>query len=176
MFPALETSRLRLREITQGDAEDIFACFSNDKVTRYYGQETLQQIEQAVSFVEFFSRSLIEKRGMRWGIERKDTKGIIGTIGYNAWSPKHNRAEIGYEIHPDQWGKGYASEAMSKVLEYGFDVLKLTRVGAIVFIDNGASIHLLNKMGFQREGILRSYMVQNGVSHDTYAYSLLKQT
>jgi ribosomal-protein-alanine N-acetyltransferase len=175
MFPLLETSRLRLREITKDDAEGIFSCFSNEKVTRYYGQETIRHIEQAEHFVEFFLKNYIEKRGMRWGIERKDTRGIIGTIGFNAWSPRHNRAEIGYEIHPSQWGKGYASEAVSKVLEYGFDSLKLTRVGAVVFIDNEASIKLLNKMGFQQEGILRGYMVQNGLAHDTYVYSLLKQ-
>lgn len=89
MFPLLETERLILREITKEDAEGIFACFSNHDVTRYYGQETLNSIEQAESFVDFFSNNYNEKRGIRWGIERKDTKGIIGTIGFNAWSPKH---------------------------------------------------------------------------------------
>ncbi|OAB29620.1 acetyltransferase [Paenibacillus macquariensis subsp. defensor] len=174
MFPVLETERLKLREITKDDAEGIFACFSNDNVTRYYGQETLQNIEQAEKFVDFFSNNYNEKRGIRWGIERKETKGIIGTIGFNAWSPKHKRAEIGYEIHPSQSRKGYISEAVSKVLEYGFDVMDLTRIGAVVFIDNEASNKLLTKMGFQKEGVLRDYMYQNGIAHDTYVYSLLK--
>ena len=85
MFPKLETERLLLRELTIEDAEGIFACFSNDDVTRYYGQETLDNIEQAERFVDFFSKSYIEKRGIRWGIERIGTKGIIGTTGFNAW-------------------------------------------------------------------------------------------
>lgn len=174
MFPKLETERLLLRELTIEDAEGIFACFSNDDVTRYYGQETLDNIEQAERFVDFFSKSYIEKRGIRWGIERIGTKGIIGTIGFNAWSPKHKRAEIGYEIHPDYWKKGYASEAVSKVLSYGFDVMDLTRIGAVVFIDNDASNKLLTKIGFQKEGVLKKYMYQNGVANDTYVYSLLK--
>ncbi len=63
------------------DAEGIFACFSNLNVTRYYGVETLGNIEQAKAFVDF----LKEKRGISWGIEIKVTKGIIGTIGFNAW-------------------------------------------------------------------------------------------
>ena len=174
MFPVLETERLKLREITKDDAVGIFACFSNDDVTRYYGQETLQNIEQAEKFVEFFSKNYNEKRGIRWGIETRETREFIGTIGFNAWSPNHRRAEIGYEIHPDQWRKGYTSEALSKVLTFGFDVMDLTRIGAIVFIDNEASNNLLTKIGFQKEGVLRDYMYQNDIAHDTNIYSLLK--
>ena len=176
MFPVLETERLKLREIKKEDAAGIFACFSNDNVTRYYGQETLQNIEGAEKFVDFFSKNFNEKRGIRWGIELKGEKEIIGTIGFNAWFPKHKRAEIGYEIHPDHWRKGYTSEAVSKVLSYGFDVMDLTRIGAVVFLENEASNKLLTKIGFQKEGVLRDYMYQNGIAHDTYIYSLMKSS
>lgn len=174
MFPTLETERLILREITKEDTEGIFACFSNDEVTRYYGQETLQNLKQAEDFIEFFRKNYHDKRGIRWAIERKEDKGIIGTIGFNAWLPKHKRAEIGYELHPNHWRKGYTSEAVLAILTYGFDVMELTRVGAIVFKENEASQNLLTKIGFQEEGILKKYMYQNGVAHDTYVYSLLK--
>lgn len=174
MFPRLETERLVLREITKDDAKGIFGCFSNENVTRYYGQEILENLEQAEAFVEFFSNSYKEKKGIRWGIEIKGIQGIIGTIGFNAWSPKHKRAEIGYEIHPEQWRRGYTSEAVLEVIQYGFDELGLTRIGAVVFIDNEASNNLLTKIGFQKEGVLRDYMYQNGKAYDTYVYSLLK--
>jgi [ribosomal protein S5]-alanine N-acetyltransferase len=173
MFPILETDRLLLREINNEDAEGIFTCFSNNEVTRFYGQDTLESVEQAEQFVEFFSKNYMEKRGIRWGIERKGTKGIIGTIGYNAWLPKHKRAEIGYEIRPDQWRKGYTMEAILKVTSYGFEEMGLTRIGAIVFIENEASNRLLTKIGFQKEGVLKNYMYQNGKAHDTNVYSLL---
>lgn len=174
MFPNLETERLLLREITEKDIDCIFACFSNEDVTRYYGQEQLQSREQAKGFITFFSKNYEEKRGIRWGIEVKGTDGIIGTIGLNAWSPKHRRAEIGYEIHPDYWRKGYASEAVKEILSYSFEVLGLTRMGAVVFVENQSSNQLLLKLGFQQEGILRNYMYQDGEPHDTYVYSLLK--
>ncbi|MEH7086938.1 GNAT family protein [Neobacillus drentensis] len=173
MFPILETERLILREIRKEDSENIFACFSNNDVTRYYGQQSFQNIEQAEQLVEFFSKNYNEKRGIRWGIEGKGSKGIIGTVGFNAWLPKHKRAEIGYEIHPDQWRKGYTIEAVSKVLSFGFNSMDLTRIGAVVFIDNEASNNLLTKIGFQKEGVLRNYMYQNGIAHDTNVYSLL---
>lgn len=175
MFPILETDRLILRELTNEDAEGIFACFSNEYVTRFYGQETLKSVEEAEKFVDIFSKNYSEKKGIRWGIERKESKGIIGTIGFNAWLPKHKRAEIGYEIHPQQWRKGYTSEAVSEVLSYGFDVMGLTRIGAVVFIENEASKKLLGKVGFQQEGVLRNYMYQDGKAYDTYVYSLLRE-
>ena len=174
MFPVLETERLILRELTKEDAEGVFACFSNDIVTRYYGQDTLDNIGQAEKFIDFFTKNYHEKRGIRWGIEMRGTKGIIGKIGFNAWLPKHKRAELGNEIHPEHWRKGYASEAVSRVLSYGFDVMDLTRIGAVVFIGNDASHKLLTKIGFQKEGVLKKYMYQNGVANDTYVYSLLK--
>ncbi|WP_026691345.1 GNAT family N-acetyltransferase [Alteribacter aurantiacus] len=174
MFPVLETERLILREITNEDAEAIFACFSNDHVTRFYGQETLKDMEQAKKFVDFFSSNYKEKRGLRWGIQVKGNRSLIGTIGFNAWSPKHKRAEIGYEIHPDFWRRGYISEALSEICSYGFGEMELTRIGAVVFIENEASNRLLTQAGFKKEGVLRDYMYQNGEPHDTYVYSLLK--
>ena len=174
MFPTLDTERLQLREITKADAGDVFACFSNERVTRFYGQETLDSIEQAEAFIDFFANSYNEKRGIRWGIEVNEHPGIIGTIGFNAWSAKHKRAEIGYEILPEHWRKGYTFEAVTSVIQYGFDELGLTRIGAVVFMENEASNQLLSKAGFQREGILRQYMHQNGKAYDTYVYSILK--
>lgn len=174
MFPIIETERLILRELTEEDAEGIFACFSNEEVTRYYGQETFENIEQARHLVVLFAMNYKDKRGIRWGIERKGTTGIIGTIGFNAWVPRHKRAEIGYEIHPLHWRKGYASEVVSAIVSYGFENLDLTRIGAVVFTENEASNELLIKIGFQQEGVLRDYIYQNGVAHDTNVYSILK--
>jgi [ribosomal protein S5]-alanine N-acetyltransferase len=69
---------------------------------------------------------------------------------------------------------GYTFEAISKVIQYGFDEFGLTRIGAVVFRENEASIKLLTKAGFEKEGILRDYMYQNGEAFDTYVYSIIK--
>lgn len=174
MFPIIETDRLILREITNDDAEGIFSIFSNELVTRYYGQNPLNKKEQAIALVDHFSKIYREKRGIRWGIERKGSEGIIGTIGFNNWSPNYKRAEIGYELHPDFWRKGYANEAIQGVLSYGFHHLDLNRIGAVVITANEASSSLLLKLGFQKEGILQQYIVQNGIAYDTFIYAILK--
>lgn len=173
MFPILETERLHLREITPDDAPAIFRRFSDQEVTRYYGQEAFTTLEQAEQLIDLFAKNRLERRGIRWGIELKDRKGLVGTIGFNAWAPKHKRAEIGYELHPDYWRQGYAREAASAVLSFGFQQLGLDRVGAVVFIDNKASHALLIRLGFEMEGVLRKYIHQNGKSYDTNVYSLI---
>lgn len=174
MFPKLESNRLILREIVHTDIQDIYNCFSNQEVTRYYGQDPFTKIEEAEQLVELFAKNYEEKRGIRWGIELKEQRRLIGTIGFHNWAPKHRRAEFGYELHPNNWGRGYATEAASMVISYGLNDLELTRIGAIVFLGNQASNDLLTKLGFVKEGMLRGYMYQNGVPHDTNIYSLIK--
>lgn len=174
MFPDLKTERLRLREITDADVNSLFAIFSNDQLTRYYGQDSLKEIEQAQALVNLFAKNFEVKRGIRWGIELVETGHLIGTIGFHAWLSNHRKAEIGYEIHPDYWRKGYISEALHPVISYGFNEMNLKRIGAIVYLENDASNQLLTKFGFHREGILKNYLIQNGVSYDTYVYSLVK--
>jgi ribosomal-protein-alanine N-acetyltransferase len=176
MFPILLTPRTTLREITEADTDHIFDFFSQEEVIRYYGQEKLTTIQEALQLIDIFAENYRNQKGIRWGIERLDTGELIGTVGFNQWNQKHKRAEIGYELHPQHWGHGYASEAASAVMAYGFQILQLIRIGAVVFLENKASQHVLEKLGFQKEGLLKNYMYQNGKAHDTFVYSSLPTT
>lgn len=176
MFPILRTPRTTLREITEADADTIFDCFSQEEVIKYYGQEKFTTFQEALVLIDIFAENYRNQKGLRWGIERLDTGELIGTVGLNQWNQKHKRAEIGYELHPEHWGHGYASEAASAVMAYGFDTLQLVRIGAVVFLENMASQHVLEKLGFQQEGVLKNYMYQNGKAYDTLVYSSLPPT
>lgn len=173
VFPVLETDRLTLREITEEDAGDLFINFSNAEVMKHYGSEPLENIEEARGLIHSFHIGFYENKAIRWGIQLKNENSLIGTVGFHAVSSKHRRAEIGYEMNPTYWGQGLATEAIGKAVEYGFNEMKLNRIGAIVFLDNRNSNELLLKLGFKNEGILRDYMVQAGVYYDTNVYSLL---
>jgi len=173
MFPILHTDRLVLRELTVNDAQAILNCFSNSDVLRHYGQNPLTSLDQVRQIINNFSTNYDEKRGIKWGIELKGQAGIIGTIGFQEWSTEHKRAEISYALFPESWGKGYALEAVNKVISFGFQKMELVRIGAIVFTENDASNKLLIKAGFEKEGVLKKYMHQNNVPYDTYIYSLI---
>ncbi|WP_274309997.1 GNAT family N-acetyltransferase [Solibacillus daqui] len=175
MFPILETERLILREVVPQDAQNIYSYFSNDLVTKHYGMDTMTQLADAEALIQAFATNFSQQRAIRWAIERKDEPGLIGTIGFNLWSKIHRRAEIGYELHPDFWRAGYTSEALNIVTEYGFNELGLTRIGAVVYLENTPSNQLLLKNGFEKEGVLRNYMYQNEQAHDVNMFSKVKR-
>ncbi|KFN01896.1 N-acetyltransferase [Bacillus clarus] len=174
-FPKLETERLLLRELTLLDAETMFRYFSKESVIRYFGMDSFENIEQAKTTIQTFRKRYEEGGVFRWGIEKKGTDQLIGTCGFHLINSHHKRAEIGYELDDTYWGQGYASEALQAILTYGFETLDFIRLAAVVYVENEASCNLLKKAGFQEEGLLRKYMIQNDVAHDTVLYSLLKE-
>jgi len=173
-FPELQTDRLRLVEVNEEHIQGLFDNFSNPEVTKYYGMEPMTELAQAEKLVAHFRNSFLGSRSIRWAMVRKEDNRFAGTIGLNNLSKGMKRAEIGFEIHPDFWRTGITSEAVKAVLQYSFAEMGLHRMGAVTFMDNVASIKLLEKHGFEQEGILRSYLFQNGQSHDARVFSVLK--
>ncbi|HAM82079.1 GNAT family N-acetyltransferase [Ornithinibacillus bavariensis] len=173
-FPVLYTARLRLIEIHQEFANDIYDILSNDEVTKYYGRNSLKSLEEAEAIIDHFQLIFEEGRGMRWGIALKEDDQLIGTIGIHNYVPGMKRAEIGFELHPEYWRKGILTEALTRVLEYCFIELDIYRIGAITYPANDASNGLLKKAGFKEEGILQGYLYQHNQHNDAYVLSLLK--
>lgn len=173
-FPALETERLQLIQISSEHSEALFEIFRLDEVTRYYGMSSFTSVEQAAKLIESFQKNFLENRAVRWGMVSKATGEFIGTVGLNNLQRWSKRAEIGYDAHPAFWRGGYTSEAVRELLRYSFEELDLHRLAAITYPQNTASFKLLEKLGFQQEGILRGYLYQNEKSHDAAVYSLLR--
>jgi [ribosomal protein S5]-alanine N-acetyltransferase len=173
-FPILETKRLKLIEITHHHVEYLYEILSLEEVTRFYGTNRFTLPVEASRLIDMFHKNLLDKRGIRWGIKLKENQRIIGTIGLNGLQLQNKRAEIGYELHPSYWRKGFGEEAIKEVLRFSFNQLGLFRIGAVVYPENEASINLLLKLGFTKEGLLRGYIHQNEQFHDTYVLSLLK--
>ncbi|WP_088041005.1 GNAT family N-acetyltransferase [Bacillus sp. EAC] len=173
-FPNLETERLTLVQITQANVIEIFSIFSNDEVIRYYGMNAFTEKVQAEKMIESFQTRFENQHGMRWGLIEKESNELIGTIGLNNLIIASKRTEIGYDLLPAYWRKGYASEAINKVITYCYQNLGLYRIGAIIFPENIASSSLLEKIGFKMEGKLRGYLFQGNESHDVNVFSLLK--
>ncbi|WP_342514898.1 GNAT family protein [Sporosarcina sp. FSL K6-1522] len=173
MFPTLTTARLRLTEVHANHAPTIFEILSNPNVVKYYGMDPFHSMEQEEQIVQHFKNIYELKRGIRWAIIIERENKFVGTIGLNNLAVGMKRAEVGFEIHPDFWRSGVTSEALQAVLDYAFEELNLHRMGAVTFPENRASIGLLKKYGFVEEGKLRSYLFQNGQSHDALIHSLL---
>ncbi len=173
-FPKLETERLKLVQVTKDHIESFYEIMSRDEITKYYGMDSLKSIEEASRIIESFERTFNNNRGIRWGIVTKDKGEFIGTLGLNNLNKWSKKAEIGFELHPSYWKKGYTSEAVKEIIRYSFDEIGLYRMGAVTYPQNSPSILLLKKLGFSEEGKLRGYLYQGNQSHDALIFSLLQ--
>ncbi|MBR2353528.1 MAG: GNAT family N-acetyltransferase, partial [Clostridia bacterium] len=95
-------------------------------------------------------------------VVEKESGRMIGTCGFTRFDFPHNGAEIGYVLHPDFHGKGYATEAAARVVRYGFETLGLHRIEAKFMQGNDASLHVMEKLGMRLEGYRRDGMLVKG--------------
>lgn len=174
-FPVLETERLVLRQLSQGDARDIFHYFSLDEVTKFYDLESFTYINQAEELISRWSQRFDRNLGVRWGITLRSENGIIGTCGFHDWRKNHQKAEIGYELTPEYWRNGIMTEAIQKVIDYGFNNLGLNRIEAFVEPENIRSRKVLEKKGFKEEGTLEENFYWRNQFVDVVLYALIKK-
>ncbi|MCZ7668241.1 MAG: GNAT family N-acetyltransferase [Chloroflexi bacterium] len=174
MFPLLETRRLRLRMIEPGDVTAVYEIFGDEDVTRYYGLETYTRIEQAAERITLYRQNFIKRRSLRWGITFKEEDWLLGTVGIMNWRPRFFNAALGYDLTKRHWRQGIMCEALTAVLDYAFTTMQMNRLEAFVMPQNKPSSQLLEKLGFQNEGLMREYGYWRGGFHDLELYSLLK--
>ncbi|TQR19424.1 GNAT family N-acetyltransferase [Psychrobacillus vulpis] len=174
-FPVIETNRLILREVTKEDAHDMFLYLSDKDVVKPMGLEPFQTVEDVWDEIKWYKSIYEEGTGIRWGITLKDSGKVIGSCGFLNMIPKHYRAEIGYELSREYWGRGIASEVLEAVVHYGYKHFQLERIEALIELSNIQSQKLVEKNGFTREGLLRHYEFACGKFEDLYMYSIIKE-
>jgi [ribosomal protein S5]-alanine N-acetyltransferase len=174
-FPILETERFHLRKLRREDAPHLFSYFSQDIVTKYYDLESFTEEQQAVDLINKFNQGYVDKKQIRWGAELKDTGQLVGTCGFHAIEPLHFKAEIGYELHPDYWGKGMMPEITKAIVAFGFEKMELNRIEAFYDPQNDQSWKVLKKNGFQYEGILRKRFFEKGSFVDAALAAILRE-
>ena len=175
-FPQLETDRLILREMTLDDLEFYFRHFNNDKIVEgccFPGPKSLEAAKEELDL--YCVKPFKENRGIRWGIVRKSDNELIGTCGFYDWSKTAHRGEIGYDLEPTCWGQGIMTETLRAVFEYGFKKMGLNRIQAIIDSKNVKSMKLIDRLGFQKEGVLRQNNYFNGQFRDEICFSLLRE-
>ncbi len=172
----LESPRLVLRALNLEDADFIFKEWSDPAVIYYMrDEEPLKSRHQAEEYLRQLQTPEAMITTKWWGIENKADGHLIGTCGYFKWDKRHHRAEIGYDLCPDCWGLGLMPEALQILIRYGFEEMDLNRIEATTHTENQRSQHVLEKLGFQREGLLREYYCRDGIYNDQVQFSLLRR-
>lgn len=174
-FPILQTERLLLRQISNDDADEMFSLRSNPEIMRFIPREMPKTIDDAVKHIEFMQGLLESGECINWAICMKEDNKLIGNIGYFRMQPENHRAEIGYMLDQKFQGKGIMQEALTRIIRYGFETLKLHSIEAVTDPENYASWKLLEKNGFIREGHFKEDCYWQGKYLDSFVYSLLNK-
>lgn len=173
-FPELETARLLLRQLRDSDAPEVLFLRSDERVMRYIQRPPAQTIGEALEWIRRINQSVATGESCLWGLSLKPDERIIGTITLWNIEKEHYRAEIGYVLHPDYWGKRIMQEALTAVADFGFTNLNLHSIEGQVDPHNAASIRLMERNGFVREAYFRENFFFEGRFLDTAVYSLLR--
>lgn len=171
----ITTKRLELRPIEFRDLDTIHALHSLAETDEYNTLGIPDNIETTQSIIEpwIADNNRIEVRNYTLAIELKSEREFIGLFGLKLDHQKYNRAEVWYKVHPDYWNKGYATEALKAVLQFGFDTLGVHRIEAGCAVDNIGSVKVLEKAGMTREGRGRKILPLKSGWSDNFQYSIL---
>ncbi len=174
MITELYSERLYLRKMEIKDSKSLFKIWSDPDVTKFMNIENFKSEHQAVEIITYLDQLANENKVIRYSIIELESNEIIGSCGYNSVDFENDKAEIGYDIAKHYWGKGYAPEAISALLQYAFHSLNLNRIEAKVEPENLNSIKVLEKLHFTFEGTLRKSEKSKGRYIDLNIYSKLK--
>jgi len=150
-FPSIATERFNLRPLTIEDENEIFALRSDDSINEYLDRPKANSIDDARKFIHKIIEGISQDESIFWVISSKDNPALAATICLWKISKEHATAEIGYEVLPRFQGKGIMQEVIPKIIEYGFETLKLNAIEAELSPRNLKSVRLLEKYGFVRK-------------------------
>lgn len=140
---------------------------------QYIPRPVAKTKEDALAVIDMITGFTARNEKLNWAVTEKGADKLIGIIGYPNFKPESHRAEVGYVLNHEYQRKGIMYEALRAVLDYGFNVMQLHSIEAIIRTDNMASIQLIEKAGFTREALFRDYVYHNGRYWDEYVYSLI---
>lgn len=173
-FPVITTERLILRRIKDTDAQRLYTLRSDPETMKYIPRPVATKIDDVLNLIKMIDEGTDKNDVINWAVTLKDTDALIGTIGFFRLQPENDRGEVGYMLGKDYQGKGIMHEALKAVLDFGFETLKFHSIFAVTDPENKASISLLEKNEFVKEGHFRHDCFFEGRYLDSVYYSLIR--
>lgn len=170
----IETERLVLREFRADDWTAMASYWSNPLYGRFNPERADPEAFVRDLVARFVAAQTAQPR-TAWQVAIVDTASgnLIGNCGIRVNDPEQREANIGYELNPAVWGRGYATEAASAILRFGFAELGLHRIWAECVADNTGSARVLEKLGLRREAHFREQQYYRDRWWDTLIYAIL---
>jgi [ribosomal protein S5]-alanine N-acetyltransferase len=170
-----ETARFRVRLVARDDLPALLVVNGDEAVTQFLPYETWRSMIDAEAWLQRVEKSQATGTALQFVIAEKTTDQAIGTALIFRHDEGSARAELGYVLGRAHWGSGAMFEALHALINHAFAAMALRRLEAEVNPENAASIALLERLGFQREGLARERWVNKGVAIDVVTYGLLRR-
>ena len=171
-LPTLETNRFILRKLLYSDRYDIFAYANNPRVAEHVLWNAHETEIDTIAFLNLVYQAYNKNMAAPWGIELKSNHKIIGTAGFVSCNIEENSAEIGFALAEDHWAKGIITEAVKKIIEFGFNKMELETITSRCKPENIGSARIMEKCGFEYEGTIENQMYIKGKFEDMRMYSI----
>lgn len=175
----LRTARLLIREFAEDDWQSVYDYRRDARYLRFYPDDIASESEvQAFVKQQITNQQLEPRLSFQMAICLPDDDRMIGNVGIRLRSllnhqSEARQADIGYELDPHYWGRGFATEAAQAILDFGFAELDLHRILANCLAENKASARVLEKLGMRLEGRLRDSEYFKNRWWDTLIYAIL---
>lgn len=173
-IPTLHTERLSLRAMHPIDAEDMYDYSRRPEVTKYLLWTEHKNVGYTKDYLFYVGTRYALGDFYDWAIIDLESRRMIGTCGFTRIDAANDCAEIGYVLNPDFHGKGYATEAVRKIIDFGFSELSLNRIEARFMKGNEASLRLMQRVGMTFEGYMRDLIFVKGSYRTVGISSILK--
>lgn len=171
-LPIIETERLLLREIQERDMFDMFEYARLSYVGPVAGWEPHSSVEYTKDVIKQYRRKYTYGQLGVFAVVLKENGKMIGTAELHTFMPNF-KAELGYTINPCYWGKGFALEASTGIIDWGFKELNLKRIECCSYVENRQSQRVCEKLGLTYEGVRKKgYQLYDGTIHDLICYSI----
>ncbi|MDB5873647.1 MAG: putative ribosomal-protein-alanine N-acetyltransferase [Ramlibacter sp.] len=166
-LPKLEHELVILRPLTAADILPWYEYLTLPVVFEH----TSWNVSAPSELEHYAAQTELPSSLLRLAIAERASGQLVGTIGFHTVSPENRSAELAYDLSPPWWGKGIASHACEVMVQWAHSHVGLLRVQATVLTSNSRSIEVLQRCGFKREGLLRSYRIVRGRPGDFWMYS-----
>lgn len=166
-LPRSEHELVELRRLSPADIPTWFEYLTMPVVFEH----TSWDVRRACDLEHYADPSELPSALLRLAIAQRSDDTLVGTIGFHTVSVENRSAELAYDLSPAWWGKGIASQMCEVMVQWAHSHVGLVRVQASVLVSNARSIEVLQRCGFKREGLLRSYRFVRGRPGDFWMYS-----
>lgn len=171
----IETARLRLRPLTEADADAIFPTVSQREFPKYMSWAAHADRDVTLEFIRGTLADLAGNRGVTWAIEHEGAVAgciALDDIRWQMLALRVDRGELGYWLAPALWSKGVMTEAATAVVRFAFDTLGLHKVTTRCFVENTASRRVIEKTGFRFVGRAEDDVYRDGRWHTHLVYEM----